>query len=86
MHFFLLVVIGSESEVAEEMECEMQARDFFVHIGMLILEGRTPEHSDKGRIEGPHCLPMLSVEHQHVCNPQRDFHVSVLTMDHFTVL
>lgn len=47
----------------------MQAREFFVHIGMLIIEGRTPQHSDKGRVEGPHCLSLVSVV-PHVCNPQ----------------
>lgn len=51
------------------MECEMQAREFFVHIGTLIIEGRTPQQSDKGRVEGPHCLSLFSVV-PHVCNPQ----------------
>lgn len=72
----MLVLTGPESEVAEEMECEMQAREFFVHIGMLIVEGRIPQHSDKGRVEGPHCLSLFSVA-PHVCDPQRDYNVSV---------
>lgn len=63
------VLTGPESEVAEEMECEMQAREFFVHIGMLIIEGRIPQYSDKGRVEGPHCLSLFSVI-PHVCDPQ----------------
>lgn len=63
------VLTGPESEVAEEMECEMQAREFFVHIGMLIIEGRIPQHSDKGRAEGPHCLSLFSII-PHVCDPQ----------------
>ena len=53
----------------------MQARDFFFHIGMLILEGRTPQNSDKGRVEGPHCLSMFSLI-PHVCDPSVDYNVS----------
>lgn len=73
----MVVLTGPESEVAEEMECEMQAREFFVHMGMLIVEGRTPQYSDKGRVEGPHCLSLLTVV-PHVCDPQGDYTVSVL--------
>lgn len=68
------VLTAAESEVAaEEMECEMQAREFFVHIGMLIVEGRTPECSNKGRVEGPHCLSLISVA-PHVCDQQGNYH------------
>ena len=70
------VIAESEGDVAGEMECEMQARDFFFHIGMLILEGRTPEHSDKGRVEGPHCLSLFSVV-PHVCDRSVDHGVSL---------
>ena len=66
----------SESDVAGEMECEMQARDFFFHIGMLIVEGRTPQQSLKGRVEGPHCRSLFSVL-PHVCDPHGDYLVSV---------
>lgn len=67
------VLTGAESEVsAEEMECEMQAREFFVHIGMLILEGRTPQCSEKGRVEGPHCLSLFSVV-SHVCDQKGNY-------------
>ena len=64
-----------EGDVAGEMECEMQARDFFIHIGMLIVEGRTPQQSEKGRAEGPHCLSLISVA-PHVCNPHVNYLVS----------
>ncbi|XP_031574977.1 protein FAM214A-like [Actinia tenebrosa] len=39
----------------EEMECELHSKEFFVHVGMLVLEGRMPQQSDRGRIEGHHC-------------------------------
>ena len=65
----------AEGDVAGEMECEMQARDFFIHIGMLIVEGRTPQQSEKGRAEGPHCLSLISVA-PHVCNPHVNYLVS----------
>lgn len=67
------VLTGAESEIsAEEMECEMQAREFFVHIGMLILEGRTPQCSEKGRVEGPHCLSFFNVV-PHVCDQKGNY-------------
>lgn len=70
------VLTGAESEIsAEEMECEMQAREFFVHIGMLILEGRTPQCSEKGRVEGPHCLSFFNVV-PHVCDQKGNYSVS----------
>ena len=72
----------AEGDVAGEMECEMQARDFFIHIGMLIVEGRTPQQSDKGRVEGPHCLSLISVVPHHVCNP----HVNYLVSAHVSEL
>lgn len=62
----------SGSDVAGEMECEMQARDFFLHVGMLIMEGRTPQHSDKGCIEGPHCLSWVSMT-PHICDLRTDY-------------
>ena len=63
----------------------MQAREFFVHIGMLIIEGRTPQHSDKGRVEGPHCLSLFSVI-PHVCDPQGVNSVSALSESSRTLL
>lgn len=53
----------------------MQAREFFVHIGMLILEGRTPQCSEKGRVEGPHCLSFFNVV-PHVCDQKGNYSVS----------
>lgn len=61
-----------EGDVAGEMQCEMQARDFFIHVGMLIVEGRTPEYSDKGRIQGPHCMSWFSMD-PHICDQRKDY-------------
>ncbi|KAM8972264.1 atos homolog protein A [Pelodytes ibericus] len=36
---------------------EYEAEDFLVYLTLLITEGRTPEHSVKGRTEGLHCPP-----------------------------
>ena len=58
-----------------DLVLEMQAKEFFHHIGMLVIEGRTPQLSDKGRVEGPHCLP-LSGHKCHVCDPSKDDNVS----------
>ncbi|KAK2565380.1 Protein FAM214A [Acropora cervicornis] len=40
--------------------------------GMLIVEGRTPEYSDKGRIQGPHCMSWFSMD-PHVCDQRKDY-------------
>lgn len=69
-----------EGDVAGEMQCEMQARDFFIHVGMLIVEGRTPEYSDKGRIQGPHCMSWFSMD-PHVCDQRKDYRVSWMTKE-----
>ena len=58
-----------------DLVLEMQAKEFFHHIGMLVIDGRTPQLSDKGRVEGPHCLP-LSGHKCHVCDPSKDDNVS----------
>ncbi|XP_032238606.2 protein FAM214A isoform X2 [Nematostella vectensis] len=50
-----------------EMECEMQPKDFFVNVGMLVIEGRTPELSKKGRVEGKHC-PSITGMVTHQCD------------------
>lgn len=39
---------------------EYEAEDFLVYLALLITEGRTPEHSVKGRTEGLHCPPAQS--------------------------
>ncbi|XP_040269874.1 protein FAM214A isoform X1 [Bufo bufo] len=39
---------------------EYEAEDFLVYLALLITEGRTPEHSVKGRAEGLHCPPAQS--------------------------
>uniref|UniRef100_A0A8C5MTA3 Atos homolog protein A n=1 Tax=Leptobrachium leishanense TaxID=445787 RepID=A0A8C5MTA3_9ANUR len=39
---------------------EYEAEDFLVYLALLITEGRTPEHSVKGRSEGLHCPPAQS--------------------------
>ncbi|XP_053573464.1 atos homolog protein A [Bombina bombina] len=39
---------------------EYEAEEFLVYLALLITEGRTPEHSVKGRTEGLHCPPAQS--------------------------
>lgn len=66
---------GSEVQ-AGDFVWEMQSKEFVYHIGMLVMEGRTPQLSDKGRVEGPHCLP-LSGHISHVCDFSKNKDVSV---------
>ncbi|XP_018108555.1 protein FAM214A isoform X1 [Xenopus laevis] len=50
---------------------EYEAEDFLVYLALLITEGRTPEHSVKGRTEGPHCPPAQSSQpapNKHECS------------------
>ncbi|KAM4749656.1 atos homolog protein A isoform 2-T2 [Rhinophrynus dorsalis] len=50
---------------------EYEAEDFLGYIALLITEGRTPEHSVKGRTEGLHCPPAQSsqpVSSKHECS------------------
>ncbi|XP_063305134.1 atos homolog protein A [Pelobates fuscus] len=50
---------------------EYEAEDFLVYLTLLITEGRTPEHSVKGRTEGLHCPPAQSsqpVLDKHECS------------------
>ncbi|XP_021346738.1 protein FAM214A-like, partial [Mizuhopecten yessoensis] len=44
--------------------------DLFAEIGLLVTEARTPDLSPKGRVEGPHCLPVQGVR-DHVCDKHR---------------
>lgn len=50
---FIFIIVQTAD--VEEMECELHSKEFFVQVGMLVLEGRTPQQSDRGRIEGKHC-------------------------------
>lgn len=50
---------------------EYEAEDFLVYLALLITEGRTPEHSVKGRTEGLHCPPAQSSQpepNKHECS------------------
>ncbi|XP_066448675.1 atos homolog protein A isoform X1 [Eleutherodactylus coqui] len=50
---------------------EYEAEDFLVYLALLITEGRTPEHSVKGRTEGLHCPPAQSTQpgvNKHECS------------------
>ncbi|XP_063782176.1 atos homolog protein A [Pseudophryne corroboree] len=50
---------------------EYEAEDFLVYLALLITEGRTPEHSVKGRTEGLHCPPAQSCQSEpskHECS------------------
>ena len=62
-----------------ELEFEMPSKQFFQDIGMLVVEGRVPNYSDKGRIEGPHCLSLLGMHsHDHICGTFNKLTVSLL--------
>lgn len=60
---------------SDELEFEMPSKQFFQDVGMLVVEGRIPHSSDKGRIEGPHCPSVLGT-HSHVCDTVNKFLVS----------
>ncbi|KAM4678164.1 atos homolog protein A [Discoglossus pictus] len=50
---------------------EYEAEEFLVYLALLITEGRTPEHSVKGRTEGLHCPPAQSSQpgpNKHECS------------------
>ena len=82
-YFWLLDLSSAGAEVGE-IVWEMQAKEFFYHIGMLVLEGRMPQLSDKGRVEGPHCLP-LSGHIGHVCNLNQNKNVGSTLMHNVQV-
>ncbi|XP_060072703.1 atos homolog protein A-like isoform X2 [Ylistrum balloti] len=44
--------------------------DLFAEIGLLVTEARTPDLSPKGRVEGPHVLPVQGAR-AHVCDKHR---------------
>lgn len=44
--------------------------ELFAEIGLLVTEARTPDPSPKGRVEGPHCLPVQGIR-AHVCDKHR---------------
>ena len=46
----------------------MDAKTLFIDLGMMILEGRTPQQSLKGRREGDH-YPSLMGRSTHCCVP-----------------
>ena len=69
MYFAIFHTVPSTVEVEGEMECELHPKEFFVQVGMLVLEGRTPQQSDKGRIEGKHCAALKGCAN-HVCDDQ----------------
>ncbi|XP_072201186.1 atos homolog protein A isoform X2 [Excalfactoria chinensis] len=50
---------GSSADTLDEY-FEYEAEEFLVSLALLITEGRTPEHSIKGRTEGFHCPPAQS--------------------------
>ncbi|XP_006018013.1 protein FAM214A isoform X1 [Alligator sinensis] len=51
---------GLHREDALDEYFEYEAEEFLVSLALLITEGRTPEHSVKGRTEGFHCPPAQS--------------------------
>ncbi|XP_022088473.1 protein FAM214A-like isoform X3 [Acanthaster planci] len=67
--------VGLMGQVPDDLEVDDDPRpepnDLFVDFGMLILEGRKPERSVKGRVEGEHCPPRYPNEIRHRCAPDR---------------
>lgn len=51
-------------------DVEWVPADLFAEIGLLVTEARTPDLSPKGRVEGPHCLPVQGVRN-HECDKHR---------------
>mgnify|MGYP001795930706 CR=1 FL=1 len=60
----------------DELEFEMPSKQFFQDIGVLVVEGRVPHPSDKGRVEGPHCPSVLGA-HTHTCDNFNKLKVSI---------
>ncbi|XP_052813505.1 atos homolog protein A-like isoform X2 [Mya arenaria] len=53
---------------SDEMEeKQLNPRELFTNIALLVTEARTPDFSPKGRIEGPHCPPVRGVI-RHECD------------------
>lgn len=47
---------------------EVEPSEFFVELGMLIVESRLPAQSVKGRQDGPHCPPAVGDRSFHTCD------------------
>ncbi|XP_038058086.1 protein FAM214A-like [Patiria miniata] len=65
---------GLMSQVHDDLDADdddprPEPTDLFVDLGMLILEGRKPERSVKGRVEGEHCPPRYPNDSRHQCTP-----------------
>ncbi|KAL5019548.1 hypothetical protein ScPMuIL_002440 [Solemya velum] len=43
-------------------------KEVFIESGFLITEARTPNFSVKGRVEGPHCPPVVTGGPEHICD------------------
>ena len=46
-------------------------RELFADVALLITEARTPDLSKKGRVEGPHCPPILGSK-EHDCDRHKE--------------
>ena len=52
-------------------EIELGPECVFQEMGMLVLESRVPESSDKGHVEGPHCPTSLGENNRHQCDQKQ---------------
>ncbi|KAK7096309.1 uncharacterized protein [Littorina saxatilis] len=59
--------VGGEESMAQE---EFDPLDLLSRVAMLVLEARTPHHSAKGRVEGPHCPGSSMQQGQHQCSQE----------------
>jgi len=62
------VYLTGADETAMMEAAEVDPSEFFVELGMLILESRLPIPSVKGRQDGPHCPPAVGDRSTHVCD------------------
>ena len=59
----------SQGDLGMDDDPMPEPSDLFVDLGMLILEGRKPERSVKGRVEGEHCPSPYPDGKRHQCAP-----------------
>ena len=64
----LLGPVRDDLDMGDGDDPQPEPTDLFVDLGMLILEGRKPERSVKGRGEGEHCPPLYPHQSRHQCD------------------
>ena len=55
------------TDLTSEMEEDIEPLELFSELGMLVVEGRIPNSSAKGREEGPHCPYGPGEQRGHMC-------------------